>query len=386
VARPTVTVLGMMGRHPYGGVVWQTLHYLVGLRQLGCDVVYLETHGQNPSLFTAEPGEDGTKQACVFLDEVLEPYGLGDRWAYRPLHADTVWHGPADPDRALRDADVVLNLHGATRPELVEEAAGRLVYVETDPVAVQVELSQNVASTAEYLAAHAALFTFAETYGTPACGLPRSPDFAFLPTRQPVVLDLWDDHDLPDSGVYTTIGNWRQRGRDVVLDGETYTWSKHHEFLKIVDLPQRTSARLKLAVTSCPQPDRQLLKDNGWLLVDALGRSREPRRYRRFIQSSRGELTVAKDQNVRLRTGWFSDRSATYLAAGRPVVTQDTGFGEVLPTGAGLLAFTDVEEAAEAIERIEVDYARHRAAARQVARECFAHDVVLKPLLAEVGL
>lgn len=383
---PTIVVLGMMTRHPYGGVVWQTLHYLLGLQRLGYDVVYLETHGQNPSAFTPTAGDDGSAQACAFLQAALDRHGLGQRWAYRPVHADAAWRGRLDGSRALARAAAVLNLHGATAPGLVEEAAGRLVYVETDPVAVQVQLWEGREETRAYLAEHSVLFTFAEAYGSDSCGLPSSSGFTFLPTRQPVVLDLWDGHDLADSGAYTTIGNWRQRGRDITFCGDVYTWSKHHEFLKIADLPRRSTARFKLAVASCPPADRAFMKEQGWHLIDALGRSRDADRYRRFVQSSRGELTVAKDQNVRLRTGWFSDRSASYLAAGRPVVTQDTGFGDVIPTGAGLHTFTCVDEAAAAIEEIEGDYDQHRAAARRIAREHFAHDVVLRPLLAEVGL
>ena len=108
--------------------------------------------------------------------------------------------------------------------------------------------------------------------------------------------------------------------------------------------------------------------------------------YRSYLAGSRGEFTVAKDQNVRLRSGWFSDRSATYLAAGRPVVTQDTAFGNVLPAGEGLFAFSTVDEAAAAVERINADYSRHRRAAQSVARDYFSHEVVLGRLLQEVGL
>ena len=200
------------------------------------------------------------------------------------------------------------------------------------------------------------------------------------------MLDLWSGGAAEDNGLFTTVGNWKQRWRTLKFKGETYTWSKHDQFRRFIDLPKRFGPRFELALSSISKSDRGLLERRGWLVRDALALSREPGPYRSYIGASRGEFTVAKDQNVRLRTGWFSDRSATYLAAGRPVITQDTGFGSVLPTGAGLFAFSDVGDVAAALEAIDADYGAQAAAARDVAREYFGHDVVLGRLLDDLGM
>src|SRR5581483_9585722 len=209
--------------------------------------------------------------------------------------------------------------------------------------------------------------------------------FPFHPTRQPVVLDLWSDVAAAPGRAFTTICNWKQDWRDVRLRGETYTWSKHHEFLKLVDLPERSGRELELALSSIDERDRTLLEGKGWRLRDAMEFSEDLDAYRGYIAASKGELTVAKDQNVRLRTGWFSDRSATYLAAGRPVITQETGFSNALPTGEGLFAFSSTDDAVGAMEEIDSDYGRHCAAAEGIGREFFSHEVVLGELLSRVG-
>ncbi|MFW5905115.1 MAG: glycosyltransferase, partial [bacterium] len=203
--------------------------------------------------------------------------------------------------------------------------------------------------------------------------------------RQPVLLDLWAPGGDPPSPTFTTVGSWKQKWRDVEFRGERYWWSKHHEFLKFLDLPHRTGEVFELALSprGLEEEDRRRLTDAGWRVRDGLEISRDPDRYRTYIQCSRGEFTVAKDQNVRLRTGWFSDRSATYLAAGRPVITQDTAFGENLPTGSGLFPFTTAQGVETALEAIRTDYPAHSRAAREIAREYFAHDVVLPRLLEE---
>jgi len=201
------------------------------------------------------------------------------------------------------------------------------------------------------------------------------------------VMDFWDHAGRETADAFTTIGNWQQPWREVMFQGQTYSWSKHHEFMKVIDLPRRVSGQpLELGLSSYSPEDAVMLKSHGWRVRHALDFSMDADAYRGYIAGSHGEFTVAKDQNVRLRSGWFSDRSATYLAAGRPVVTQDTAFGNVLPTGEGLFAFATVDDAAAAIETINTDYPRHRRSASAVAREYFGHDVVLGRLLRDVGL
>src|SRR5262249_42443196 len=169
---------------------------------------------------------------------------------------------------------------------------------------------------------------------------------------------------------------------------ETYFWSKHHEFLKFIELPRRCRETLELAtgLVNLEAGERALLESWGWHLIDAHLFTLDPGAYRNYVVRSRREFTVAKDQNVRLRSGWFSERSACYLAAGRPVITQDTGFGDVLPTGVGLFAFRDMNDIIGAMEAIAADYERHSKAARRIAEEYFRAEAVLAKLLADLGL
>jgi hypothetical protein len=216
--------------------------------------------------------------------------------------------------------------------------------------------------------------------------VPVSERFNFRPTRQPVVLDFWQPYSNGTGHTFTTIGNWEQPWREISFQGEVYHWSKHFEFLKFLDLPSRTNQAFELALSSCDEADQRTLESKGWKVRPALGFSTDLEAYRQYIVESRGEFTVAKDQNVRLRSGWFSDRSATYLAAGRPVITQETGFSNILPTGQGLFAFSTMEEIVQALESINSDYEHHRRAASAIAQEYFNYEVVLTRLLAEIGL
>jgi GT2 family glycosyltransferase len=386
--RPKIVLLGMMTKMPVAGVVWQNLHYLLGFERLGYEAYYVETHARTPSMLMSHSDDDSSALAAEYIAAIMRRFGLSDRWAFRALHDDGRCFGMSELqlERLYGDAELLINLHGGTQPLPELAATGRLVYLETDPVQLQLELRHGLQETLDFLEPHCAFFTFAENWGNPDCGLPHQDSFRFVPTRQPVVMDLWPDRSPQPADLFTTIGNWRQDWRDVTFKGERYTWSKHHEFLKYLDLPRRTGQSFELALSSCAAEEREMLAESGWGVRDGLEVSQGIDRYRDYIGSSRGEFTVAKDQNVRLRTGWFSDRSATYLASGRPVVTQDTGFGSVLPTGEGLFAFDSPDGAAEAVAAIDAEYSRHASAARDLARGHFNHETVLGSMLEELGL
>jgi len=371
----------MIGRMPVAGAVWQVLHYLIGLERLGYEVYYVEAHGCISWGFR----EDEAALAG-FIDKVMRRFDLGGRWAFHARSGSGDWYGMthAQVNRLYQSAEAIFNLHGGTIPVPEQSATGRLVFVDTDPVSVQVEIEKAVPFTLGVLEQHCAIFTFAENYGAADCQLPVSPRFHFIPTRQPVVLDFWP-RENSEGSIFTTVGNWRQMRRVVEFRGQEYFWSKHLEFEKFLELPQRTSQEFELALSSCDDDDLTLVRTKGWKVTDAFGLSHDLDAYRQYICQSRGEFTVAKDQNIRLRTGWFSDRSATYLAAGRAVITQETGFSNVLPTGAGLFSFSTMEHILDSVETINGDYERHRRAASDIARECFSHDVVLPRMLAEIG-
>lgn len=387
--RPLIVVLGMMTGMPVGGVVWQTVQYLVGLKALGFDVCYVENHGTYPAMMTTADDFDGSERAAAFIAKTLERFDLASCWSYRPWHGAErhFGHSPSELRQLFGRAAAILNLHGATPPLPEYRSSGAFIYIETDPVAPQIELHNHVPATEQFFDAHTAHFTYGENIGAPDCKVPVTPaKYRFRATRQPIVTKFWNADGMDAGDRFTTIANWRQPERQMTLDGEVYHWSKHYEFLKFIDLPQRTTQPFELALSSYEATDEEMLKAKGWRVTPALEFSLDADRYRQFILTSRGEWTVAKDQNVRLRSGWFSDRAASYLAAGRPVVTQETGFSNVLPTGAGLFGFSTMEETLAAVDAINSDYARHSRAARGLARECFSSDVVLSKLLDEAGV
>jgi hypothetical protein len=266
----------------------------------------------------------------------------------------------------------------------LEGRAGRpAAYVDLDPGVTQLSLANGDKTLRDVLGEHRTLFTFGENIGTSRSTIPTG-GYTWHPTRQPVVIDCWTNASVPRP-VYTTIGKWTSRDRDMEYAGEHYGWSKREQWLELLALPSRTHVQFEMAMDVKTPDDCQRLTGSGWSLVDPLNISTDPWRYREYIRRSRAEFSVAKDMNVRLRSGWFSDRSACYLAAGRPVVLQDTGFGDVVPLGPGLHAFATVEGAARAIRDIEADWQLASAHATSVARDWFDAERILGQMLRTIG-
>jgi ATP-binding cassette subfamily B protein len=386
-SRPKIVLLGMLTKIPVAGVGWLVGQYAVGFERLGFEVYYVEAHARTPSMFTSAKHDDPTEKAVRYVARMARRFGLEGRWAFQALHENGRCYGMSveQLDRLYRDAALIINMHGGTLPLPEHIATERLVFLGTDPVDTELEVSRDDRKTIDFLNQHVAFFTWGLNYGNPDCKLPWASPFPFIPSPPPVVLDFWHN-DIEPAGPYTTIGNWRQNFRNVRYEGRVYRWSKHQQFMGIIDLPGRVKAPLELALSSYDEDDRRLLAENGWRVLPGLELSRHLDTYRDYIVGSAGEVSAAKEQNVHFCSGWFSERSATYLAAGRPVILQDTGFGAALPTGEGLFAFSDDDEAAEAINTVEADPARHRRAARELAREYLAHDVVLGRMLGHVGL
>jgi hypothetical protein len=387
VKKGTIIVFGILFWFPLAGVTYQFLHFLLGLRRLGYDPIYIEDSGRwiyDPKLNDLSPEATGNLNAVV---PVLEAHGFKDRWAFRGNYPGGRCYGMTEGKilRLYREADAFLNVTGAQ--ELREEhmACRRRIYVETDPVAAEIKIAQGDKATIAALAAHDTHFSYGGNFGQPDCLVPLK-RFHWQPTVQPVALDLWENKRRQANGAaFNTIATWKNKGKDIVYNGETYYWSKDREFKKFLDLPQRRTAPFELAVGVDDKTRRRLAK-HGWRISDPLKLSSDMASYRDFIRKSRGEFTVAKDQNIRLRSGWFSDRSACYLAAGRPVINQDTAFGSYLPTGKGLFAFRTMEDILAAVDEIEGDYAGNCRAAREIAGEYFAAEKVLSSLMKRAGL
>jgi GT2 family glycosyltransferase len=386
--KPKIVLLGFMSHFPVAGVAWQTVHYLIGLQKLGCDVFYVEAHGCTPSKLMRDDKDDGPARAAEYIAGVMTRFGLQNNWAYHAIY-DSRWFGLTETQlkNLYRDAALIINLHGSHLPTEELTATNRLVFLETDPVDLQIEVFNSKKEALDYLKPHCAFFTFGENLGAPDCLVPKPAQFNFIPTRQPVVMEFWEQHGHGVGDAFTTIGNWRQPWREVIFNGETLRWSKHFEFEKFITLPQKFPQQpFELALSSYNDDDQKTLEQHGWRVRPGLGVSQDLDSYRNYIGGSRGEFTVAKEQNIRLRSGWFSDRAVTYLAAGRPVVTQDTAFGNIFPTGNGLFSFSTMDELCAAVETINGDYEKHRRAARELAHEFFSHEVVLGKILRALGI
>jgi hypothetical protein len=380
-----IIVSGIAFWYPLAGVAWQVLHYLLGLKRLGYDVHYVEDSARDlydpaENDFTSDPTSN-----IQVVAPFLEHHGFKGKWCFRS-HAQNRCFGmsEAELNQLYRDADAFFNVTGAQEIRAEHMKVPRRIYVETDPVVSQIKVSQGDANTIAHLSAHDTHFSYGENIGQPDCPLPMG-GFCWLPTRQPVCVDLWQN-DFSPGDRYTTISTWKNKGRDIVYKGETYYWSKDLEFQKFRDLPGKTKAKFELATRPDVSTAVEFIKRGWWDVIDPIPISRNFAEYRNYIQSSRGEFTVAKDQNIRLKSGWFSDRSACYLAAGRPVITQETGFSNHLPVGKGLFGFLTMEEILGAIEKIEGDYEGASWAALEIAREFFSAEKVLGSLLARADL
>lgn len=349
--------------------------YLLGLRALGHEVFYVEDTGE----CIYDPEQDARSEdpgyGTRYINDALSPYGLEDRWSF--VNYDGAYHGASrERVRAFcRDADLFINLSGGSW-FWRDEYAGipRRVFIDSDPVFTQLAIAKADGWYVEFFRGFTHLFTFGANIGTPACDVPTD-GFTWHKTWQPITLDEWKAQPAPPDAPFTTVMTWRiESFADV--DG-----NKDREFMKVIDLPSRTAHRVELAVNG-PQ---DLLRSHGWRTTDAMGVSRSLWDYRRFIQGSRGEFGVAKHAYVSRRSGWFSDRTECYLAAGRPALVQDTGWSAHLPCGDGLLAFSDIDGAVSGLDTIAAAYQPHARAAREIAREHFEAGRVLGRLINVVG-
>jgi hypothetical protein len=384
--RGTILVHHFVGQMPLAGIAWQAIHYLVGLQRLGYDVWYVEDGGANPY----DPRVASVMMECdynvAYLRRAMESHGLGGRWAYWDAIGDH-WHGlPREQVRRLyAEADGLINLCGATRLREEHLACPVRIIVDSDPIYEQIKYAQADAAARAYLDAHTHFFSYGENLGSEDCPVPLS-GLGWHPTRPPVVLDLWPDAG-DEARCFTTIATWENKGKDIEFAGSRYVWSKHVNFLRFLDLPRRRpDTCFALAMDPPDAAVRERVAGAGWSLVDPGPVSAGMDAYRDFIATSRGEFTVAKDIYVRPNSGWFSDRSVCYLAAGRPVVTMRTGFSKFYPVGRGLFEFATEAEALAGIDAVAADYSAHSRAAREIAREHFAADRVLGAMMAAAGL
>ncbi|MGH7111136.1 MAG: hypothetical protein ACREFK_12010 [Stellaceae bacterium] len=384
--RGRIVLLHFVAQMPLAGIAWQAMHYLLALEKLGYEAWYVEDHGANPYDPSANSVTMDCRDNVAHLRRVMERYGFGERWSYWDAIND-VRHGlPQMRVRALfAEADGILNLCGATRLRAEHLACPVRIMIDTDPVYEQIKYAAGDPAARAYLDAHTHFFTYGENLGAPDCPIPLA-GLPWRPTRPPVDPALWPE-PVGMPAAFTTVATWENKGKNIAFAGETYQWSKHVNFLRFLDLPRhRPQTGFRLALLPPDKAVRAQLCAAGWEIVDPRPISAEMESYRQFIAHSRGEFTVAKDIYVRPRSGWFSDRSVCYLAAGRPVVTMRTGFSSFCPVGQGLFDYESLDEALAAIDAIAADYPRHSRAARDLAHEYFAADRVVAALLAAADL
>jgi len=364
---------GIIARYPFGGVTWCSLMYLLGLRALGHEVFYIEDTGECVYDPVQNTRATDPSYGTSYIHAALEPFGLGERWSF--VNYDGSYHGQsAERVREFcAGADLFLNLSGGSwfwRDEYAR--IPRSAFIDSDPAFTQLAIAKAEPWYVEFFTRFSHLFTFGSNIGTPASQIPVG-DFTWHHTWQPVTLADWRNAATPLNR-FSSVMTWQI---------ESFTdvgGNKDQEFVKYIDLPKRTSQPFELAVNG-PQ---SLLREHGWSTVPAMSVSRTLWDYREFIQRSRAEFGVAKHTYVATRSGWFSDRTECYLAAGRPALVQDTGWSSHLPHGEGLLAFSSPDEALAGIDAINANYERHARAAAEIAHEHFDAARIL-PRLLEVA-
>lgn len=396
-SRFRIVVTGLVATFPLGGVCWDYLQYVLGFMHLGHDVMYIEDTGKwcyDPQLQTFV--ESGARNAAYLARELprLSPQ-LSNRWFFRDVTGRSWGQNWETVVEFCRSADLFVHISGSCNMREEYFTPARVVFIDSDPVYTQALIPDYVAGRLSdpdllyrmnMLLRHDVFFTFAENIAHPDCRVPRQL-VNWIPTRQPIVIDQFQQShfQLPPSSrrhVLTTVMSWDPHEKGPTVDGVTYS-GKSGEFLQFVDLPRQVAAPLEIAISG--RPPREQMLAAGWKLVDGYQVSSDPWIYREYLANSLAEWSVAKNAYVGSRSGWFSCRTACYLALGIPAIVQDTGFGCALPTGEGILPFSTVDEARSQIEFLVADPRRHERAALDIVYEYFDSTKVLNRLIDEAA-
>ena len=383
-----IVVSGALANKPgNGGAAWTRLSWVLGLRRLGHDVYFVEQIAPAACV-------DGHGAPCAFARsvnhayfmDVIERFGLGARSAL-VLERDAAQSTGLSLDelgRVADAADLLVNISGHLTLDTLKPRFRQRTFIDLDPGFTQYWHQEGLAE--ERLRDHHIYFTVGYNVGTPECDIPTG-DISWLPIRQPVVLDEWPVASSGAGVRFTTVSSWRGPFGRVTHNG-VQSGLKAHEFRKFVTLPARTDQRFEIALDVHPadQQDVDLLRRNGWATVDPADVASDPFAFRRYVQDSDAEFSVAQGIYVDTRSGWFSDRTVRYLASGKPALIQDTGLGRTYPVGLGLVPFRTLDDAVRGAAAIADNYEAHAKAARDIAVEFFDSDKVLEPLLATVGV
>ena len=372
--RLKILLSGMVAGDPHqGGASWAVLQYVAGLTALGHDVFLVEP--------VAEEKLDPAGETARYFRSLSLPE---DRAALLAVDAQqTLGPSFAELRRFAEEADLLLNVSGMLREEQLLDPIAVRAFLDLDP-----GFNQAWAASGEDIGIglHTHCVTVGQALGRLDCPIPTC-EREWIATLPPVALDRWPvARQAPEREAFTSVGHWRSYGS--IEHGGIRYGQRAHSLRGLIELPRASDARFQLALGIHPDESRDLaaLGANGWALLDPAVVASDPDAYADFVRGSMAELSVAKSGYVASRSGWFSDRSACYLASGRPVVAQETGFSAFLPTGEGLLAFTTTADAAAAADAVMSDLKRHGAAARALAEEYLDARTVLSHLLERLAV
>ncbi len=381
-----IIVTGLVGVYPIGGVAWDYLQYVIGLSKLGYDVYYHEDTNIWPYHPVEKQNTSDATYSVQFIDKFFKKYSvdLSKKWHYCHLGEKSFGMSKIKFEDIAKTADLYINVSGNNIiPEKLNEKCIK-IFLDTDPGYNQIRLDR-YQDWLKKIKVHDVYFSYAENINEADCLVPDL-NIKWITTRMPVVTDLWKRKDYLSrkDNSWTTILTWNDFHNKLIFNGKEYK-SKGAEFEKIKSIPGTTNQKFKIAVGGKNVPLKELM-DLGWQVQDGPETTLTPGTYQNFILNSKGEFSIAKNVYVAMNTGWFSCRSVCYMAAGKPVVLQDTGFSKFIPTGKGVLAFSNLKEATEAIKMVEDDYNTHCKAASQIAEEYFGYEVVLKDMLKKIGM
>ena len=389
-----IVVGGYIGLYPTGGATWDYIQYPLGLKLLGHDVYYIEDTGQYPVYQLEEKAWDDCSYCVSYLQNAMSETGMSDRWAYRDVATNKVF-GLSEQKlkEVVETADVFINVSASTvlREEYLKIPVK--ILVDTDPMFTQYQYYKTqeeggtkAAESEAFMKAHDLLFTFGLNIDAEDCRIPKF-DFKWFTTKKPICIDFWNDVNESNKRFgFTSILNWTERPA-FIYDSESWG-QKNVEFKKFYDLPSVTGQSFDLIINRGNDPESlksmEFLKSLGWNILSPHDLIANKEDYKKFIKASVGEFSVTKETYIKSNSGWFSGRSACYLAAGKPVITQDTKWSRYIPAGEGLFAINDFESASSAVKAITSDYARHSKAATEVANEFFDSSKVLNEMLSHI--
>ena len=387
-----IIVGGFIGLFPTGGATIDYIQYPLGLQRLGHDVYYIEDTGLYPVYQQKEDSWGDAGECITYLKGAMEFFGMMDRWAYRDVVSGKCF---GITETRLKEicatADVFINISCSTimRDEYLK--IPHRILVDSDPMFTQIQVDQelnNLATTSTHrlLKEHNYLFTFGENIGKPGCSIPTS-GYNWIPTRQPICMHLWKEPSTPKYG-FTSVLNWS--GREKLQYNNEEWGQKDVSFAKFITLPGKVkNAEFEMVMNAPLQPevnfDLSTLANNGWKVMNPKQMVPGYKEYMDFIMSSFAEFSIAKDTYVKSGSGWFSCRSACYLASGRPVAAQDTGWTGYIPAGKGLLALSDMQSAVASVNEITANYSIHSKTAREIAAAYFDSDIVLNSMLNKLN-